>query len=167
MTHLTETEIPDPTWSALMRDAFWTALDRLSGVPTEPVVTGRRWSRPKRVCPDFCEKDHRCTAQHGYPSGEHRSMDETERAAWGSATYTRVETIDGVASLEIRLRVKLSSVRPIAKLQALFYRIVLSRAVAPAHLVAIEQSRLVLAGQALPEVEAQRARPALPGRWSA
>lgn len=168
MAHLTETEIPDPTWTGLMRDAFWAALDRLSGVvPNEPAVTGRRWTRPARRCPDFCERDHTCTAQHGYPSGEHRGPNETERAAWGSATYTRVETIDGAASLEIRLRVKLSPVRPLAKVQALFYRIVLSRAVTPAHLVAIEQSRLALPGQPVPEVQAQRARRALPTRRSA
>jgi hypothetical protein len=162
VTHLTDYELERMSLGTLLRVAYRAALDKANGV--EPEVTGRRWTRPKRVCPDFCARDHTCTAQHGYPSGEHRSPNRTDRADWGAATYTRVEHIDGTASLEIRLRVKLSPVRALATIQALFYRTVLGHAVNPAALVAAEQARLASAGATL---GAAPARPALPARRSA
>jgi hypothetical protein len=75
---------------------------RLSGEKT-----GRRWRRPARECPWWCAGGHQCTAQHGYPSGEHRSTPEAWTTTYGRLVATRVETIDGRGRLELRGVVRL------------------------------------------------------------
>ena len=71
------------------------------------LITGMHWRRPPRACPPWCAGDHRCTAQHGYPAGEHRSADITVRMPYAAIVCTRVERIDGAAWLEARIRVGL------------------------------------------------------------
>ncbi len=70
-------------------------------------VTGRRWVRPSRGCPDWCAKDHTCTAKNGYPSGQHRSKPITIRAQYGVLVCTRVQDLGGRSRLEIRAGVDL------------------------------------------------------------
>ncbi|SBT63107.1 hypothetical protein GA0070622_0060 [Micromonospora sediminicola] len=70
-------------------------------------VTGRRWRRPARRCPEWCAQDHQCTARQGYPSGEHRSDTMTWRTRYGRLTAVRTEGMTGVGWLDIRVAVRL------------------------------------------------------------
>jgi hypothetical protein len=70
-------------------------------------TTGRRWTRPGRGCPDWCAKDHTCTARSGYPSGQHRSRPITIRAQYGVLVCTRVQDLGGKSRMEIRVGVDL------------------------------------------------------------
>lgn len=70
-------------------------------------ITGRQWRRPPRQCPWWCARDHQCTAQHGYPSGEHRSDPQVWNTPYGRLIATRVERLDGAGRLEIRASVRL------------------------------------------------------------
>ncbi len=76
-------------------------------VRRESVVTGRRWRRPDRRCPDWCASDHTCTARHGYPSGQHRSPPTTWEFPWGRLVATRVAAFHRRPSLELRVVVHL------------------------------------------------------------
>jgi hypothetical protein len=81
--------------------------------------TGRRWRRPPRQCPDWCGGGHLCTAQHGYPTGEHRSLPLRVVTAWGVLVATRVQSITDTASrLEVRLQVGLSADEQFATVEA-------------------------------------------------
>jgi hypothetical protein len=84
---------------------------------TTPVM-GRRWRRPPRRCPPWCTADHRCTARHDYPSGEHRSQPITWRTPYGRLIATRVETVAGVGHLELRATVRLPADEEVARRQA-------------------------------------------------
>ena len=79
---------------------------------------GRRWRRPPRECPDWCGAGHLCSAQHGYPAGEHRSEPLTVRTAYGVMVVTRVLTIGGRGRLELRLQVDLDADEALATAQA-------------------------------------------------
>jgi hypothetical protein len=65
-------------------------------------ITGRRWRRPARQCPWWCAGGHQCTAQHGYPSGEHRSDIKAWRTRYGRLTVTRMQDQQGIGRLDIR-----------------------------------------------------------------
>lgn len=81
--------------------------------------TGRRWRRPPRECPDWCARGHACTAQHDYPSGEHRSTPLRVETSWGVLVATRVQGITDPASrLEVRLQVALAVDEPRAHVEA-------------------------------------------------
>ncbi|TMM38114.1 MAG: hypothetical protein E6F99_10565 [Actinobacteria bacterium] len=64
--------------------------------------------RPPRDCPAWCAGGHLCTAQYGYPGGEHRSHPITVRTGYGVLVCTRVQNRAGRGRLEIRLQVDLS-----------------------------------------------------------
>src|SRR5690606_38807190 len=81
-------------------------------------VSGRRWRRPERVCPPWCAGDHRCTARHGYPSGQHRSRMLAWRSWYGRLIATRVEASSGESQLEIRAVAKLDDDEQVAHEQA-------------------------------------------------
>ena len=82
-------------------------------------TTGRRWRRPPRVCPPWCPGDHRCTARHGYPSGEHRSEPLRVETSWGVLVATRVQALGDMGSrLEVRLQVRLAAAEEVAHHQA-------------------------------------------------
>jgi hypothetical protein len=79
---------------------------------------GLRWTRPARECPDWCAKDHRCTAKDGYPSGEHRSRPITIQAPYGVLVCTRIEQLGGRSRMEIRINVDLDPAEETAHRQA-------------------------------------------------
>ncbi|GAA0742439.1 hypothetical protein Drose_32310 [Dactylosporangium roseum] len=81
-------------------------------------ATGRVWFRSTRVCPDWCAADHRCTARHGYPSGEHRSRPLTCPTPYGNVVATRTQTINGASHIELRLSAHLDRQEAIAAKQA-------------------------------------------------
>jgi hypothetical protein len=83
-----------------------------------PHRTAAQWRRPARTCPTWCARDHRCTAQRGYPSGEHRSAPHTYRAGYGALVATRVQTITGQSRLDLRLTVRLDRDDQVAAHQA-------------------------------------------------
>jgi hypothetical protein len=72
-------------------------------------VTGRRWRRKPTECPDWCGGGHYCSAQHGYPSGQHRSEPVSWKRPYGSMVATRVETITGKPEFELRGQIRLSA----------------------------------------------------------
>jgi hypothetical protein len=94
---------PPPVVGTLFT-AYTLARDILAGTP----VTGRRWKRPPRGCPDWCAENHTCTAQYGYPNGEHRSPPTTWRTPYGVLVATRVQGVDGAPRLELRVQANLS-----------------------------------------------------------
>ncbi len=81
-------------------------------------ITGRSWRRPARVCPAWCGGGHYCTAQHGYPSGQHRSAPRTIRTGYGTLILTRVQGMGEPSRLEARLVVHLAAAEPVAHAQA-------------------------------------------------
>jgi hypothetical protein len=74
--------------------------------------------RPPRDCPIWCAGGHLCTAQYGYPAGEHRSHPISVRTSYGVMVCTRVQSIGGRGRLEIRLQVDLSRQEGLAEAQA-------------------------------------------------
>ena len=102
---------PDPSAPpviGLLRGAYRSARRRLDEL-TAATISGRRWRRPSRLCPPWCAQDHTCTAQFGYPTGEHRSPVTTWRTPYGVLIATRVEGIDGRARIELRAQVRVDS----------------------------------------------------------
>lgn len=99
-------------WAAAQ--ALATALRARLTTP----ITGRRWRRPPRHCPPWCAADHRCTARHGYPSGEHRSQNLAWDTPYGRLIATRVQTITGVGHLELCATVRLPADEDAARWQA-------------------------------------------------
>lgn len=81
-------------------------------------ITGRQWRRPPRTCPDWCARDHQCTAQAGYPAGEHRSDPLRWRTRYGILVATRIERLGGVGHLEVRTGVRLPPDLELARRQA-------------------------------------------------
>lgn len=70
-------------------------------------ITGRQWRRPPRRCPWWCARDHQCTAQHGYPNGEHRSEPQVWDTPYGRLIATRAQRPGTAGRLEIRASVRL------------------------------------------------------------
>jgi hypothetical protein len=99
-------------WAAAL--ALATALRARLTTP----VTGRRWRRPARQCPTWCAADHRCTARHGYPSGEHRSQHLTWQTPYGQLIATRIQTLAGIGHLELTASVRLPPDEGVARWQA-------------------------------------------------
>lgn len=92
-------------------------------------LTGRRWRRPPRRCPEWCAQDHQCTAGYGYPSGEHRSdplqlfehhplEGRRGRPRYGTLVATRIEDRHGRGRLEVRANVRLAGDAELARHQA-------------------------------------------------
>jgi hypothetical protein len=81
-------------------------------------LTGRRFHRRPQECPDWCARGHACTAQYGYPKGEHRSPPITVRTSYGVIVCTRVQSVSGRGRLELRLQVDLSADEHLASVQA-------------------------------------------------
>jgi hypothetical protein len=77
---------------------------------------GRRG--PDRECPRWCARGHACTAQHGYPGGEHRSAPVTVRTPYGTLVATRVANLACRGRLELRLQVDLAANERFAEAQA-------------------------------------------------
>ena len=89
---------------------MWTAaVDFAATIRTDLTnpVAGRRWRRPPVECPTWCGRGHLCTAQHGYPSGQHRSAPATFGTGYGSIVASRVATADGTNLAELRVTVTL------------------------------------------------------------
>jgi hypothetical protein len=80
-------------------------------------ITGRR-GRPARVCPEWCAKNHQCTARNGYPAGQHRSAPLTWTTPYGTFVATRVQTIDGEPRMELRIVAGLDRDEHTARAQA-------------------------------------------------
>lgn len=99
-------------------------------------MIGRRWRRPPRECPPWCGGGHYCTAQFGYPSGEHRSEPRTWRLAWGVMVLTRVQRLGTPGRLEVRMQVDLSGAEPVAHDQAAAVVVEVDQAVRSALLAA-------------------------------
>jgi hypothetical protein len=95
-----------PTVVGLLRQAYRAARVRLAGEMAAR-TTGVRWRRPARRCPDWCARDHTCTARHGYPSGEHRSPPTVWDVPYGRLVATRVQAADGAVRVELRASVGL------------------------------------------------------------
>jgi hypothetical protein len=114
-----------PPVLGLLREAYRVTREVLAGLP----VTGRKWKRPPRECPSWCARDHRCTAQHGYPSGEHRSPANTWTPTYGRMVAARTRTIDGTEQLELTTRVTLSSDGNTALAQGINVPLVVSAAI--------------------------------------
>lgn len=81
-------------------------------------ATGRTWFRGNRECPTWCAAGHRCTARLGYPSGEHRSEPAAWPSPYGGLVATRIETINGVGHIELRLSARLDRDEATASRQA-------------------------------------------------
>jgi hypothetical protein len=96
---------------------MWTAaVDLASTIRadlTNPVA-GRRWRRRPVDCPTWCGRGHLCTAQHGYPSGQHRSAPAVFGTGYGSLVASRVATVDCTNRVELRLTVTLPRDEPTA-----------------------------------------------------
>ncbi len=84
---------------------------------------------PPRECPGWCAGGHLCTAQYGYPGGEHRSHPVSVRTSYGVVVCTRVQSIGGRGRLEIRLQVDLSGPDSVAQAQAVLVANEVDRAV--------------------------------------
>jgi hypothetical protein len=96
-----------------MSPQTWVAARTLAAAiraTTRHEAVGWVWRRHPRTCPTWCARDHRCTARHGYPSGEHRSTPTTFTTGYGAITATRVQTLTGRASVELRVCAGLDSV---------------------------------------------------------
>ncbi len=117
MAHLTGGGYGEPRVIGILRDAYRVATEVVSGLP----LTGWRWKRPPRECPDWCAQDHTCTVrpvrglgQDGTghqlpgPMSEHRSPPSTWRRTWGGLTATRVQRLQESPRLEVRVQVRLS-----------------------------------------------------------
>ncbi|GGK38134.1 hypothetical protein GCM10010124_33690 [Pilimelia terevasa] len=70
-------------------------------------MTGRRWRRPPRTCPPWCPQDHRCTARHGYPSGEHRSAPIIWHTRYGAIHVAAVAPLTGSPRIEVTTVIRL------------------------------------------------------------
>ena len=90
-----------------MKGPLWTTALGLARALNDRRASGWRWQRRPLTCPAWCARDHRCTARHGYPSGEHRSEPMIWTTGYGSVATTAVQHIDGAARLELRTTVRL------------------------------------------------------------
>jgi hypothetical protein len=115
----------DPPVLGLLREAYRVTREVLAGLP----VTGRKWKRPPRECPPWCARDHRCTAQYGYPSGEHRSPASTWTPGYGRMVAARIRNIEGSEQLELTTRVTLSQDGNTALAQGINVPLVVSAAI--------------------------------------
>lgn len=92
-------------------------------------ATGRRWRRPARRCPVWCAAGHHCTAQHGYPSGEHRSVTATLREPFGCVVASRVQGLAGPTQVEMTVRVSLAGEEATAVRQGVGVPMVVAEAI--------------------------------------
>jgi hypothetical protein len=89
---------------------MWTAaVDLATTIRTDltTATTGRRWRRGPVDCPAWCGREHLCSAQHHYPSGQHRSAPAVFGTGYGSLVASRVATVDGANRVELRVTVTL------------------------------------------------------------
>lgn len=128
-----------PPVVGLLRGAYQLARDLVKGYP----VTGWRWRRPRRECPNWCARDHTCTVRPVYglgpnhdgyqlpgPMSEHRSPSTTWKPEYGSLTATRVQNLSTGARVELRLQVRLSDTSDkLAFAQALYLPLAVDAAV--------------------------------------
>ena len=84
--------------------------DIRSELVREGITTGRRWRRPPTTCPNWCARDHTCTAHLRAPCSEHRSPPWTWRRLWGRLVATRVAGLDRRPYLEVRATVWLDGI---------------------------------------------------------
>lgn len=91
--------------------------------------TGMHWRRPARECADWCRKDHSCTAQHGYPAGEHRSRTALWTPPYGHLHTTRVQTMQGQDFLNLGVSVRLHPDVQVAMAQFTFLPIAVDLAI--------------------------------------
>ncbi|GGJ93860.1 hypothetical protein GCM10010123_24660 [Pilimelia anulata] len=61
----------------------------------------RHWMRARPSCPSWCPQDHRCTARHGYPSGEHRSAPIIWHTGYGAIHVAAVAPLTGTPRIEM------------------------------------------------------------------
>lgn len=138
----------------MLRRAYRVSSEILAGLP----VTGRKWKRPARECPPWCAGDHRCTAQHGYPAGEHRSPASTWTAGYGRMVAARTRRIDGTEQLELTVRVTLSADGNTALAQGINLPLVINEAIR-ACLVEVDlmmRTRNQLGGQTTTALDGRR-----------
>lgn len=76
-------------WTAAL--ALAAAIRSRYGTPP----TGRQWRRPPAECPPWCAGDHRCTARHGDPAGQHRSKTIMWHTGYGTLSVIAVQHITG------------------------------------------------------------------------
>jgi hypothetical protein len=89
---------------------MWTAaVDLAVTIRTDlgTATTGWRWRPAAMECPVWCGRGHLCTAQHGYPSGQHRSAPAVFGTGYGSLIASRVATVEGTHHIELRVTVTL------------------------------------------------------------
>jgi len=95
----------------------WTAARQLAAAIGDVLTAGRSWRRPSNQHPDWCARDHRCTAAR-LPGGEHRSDPSVWRTAYGTIIATRTGTNAGRTTLEVRTDVRLAGDVRTARRQA-------------------------------------------------
>jgi hypothetical protein len=88
-------------WTAAVDFATTVRAELAEGVSTV------KWKRRPRQCPPWCAKSHHCSAQHGYPSGQHRSEPAAWNLSYGRLVATRVASFDGRHQLELRAALNL------------------------------------------------------------
>ncbi len=84
---------------------MWTAAVAIADAVRDEFaagITGVRWRRPARRCPAWCARGHHCTAQHGYPSGQHRSEPAVWETSYGKLIALRIAGLDQSQAVELR-----------------------------------------------------------------
>lgn len=154
MQHLTG---ESPPVLAMLRDAYRVTREVLAGLP----ITGRKWKRPARECPSWCARDHRCTAQHGYPSGEHRSPASTWSPGYGRMVAARTRHINGTEQLELTTRVTLSDDGNTALAQGINLPLVVNEAIRTclAEVDLMMRARTAVAGRTARPIDGRRQLP--------
>jgi hypothetical protein len=114
-----------PPVLAMLRAAYQVTREVLAGLPP----TGLKWKRPQRECPPWCARDHRCTAQHGYPSGEHRSPGDIWRQDYGRILATRTLNQAGRTDLDLTIRIRLADDGNTALAQSINLPLVVNEAI--------------------------------------
>src|SRR5205823_1306948 len=82
-------------------------------------TTGRSWSRPRRVCPEWCARRNLpCPAREGYPGAEHVAVPiRFTVPGAGAVMLTRVRSAEGVERADIRIRATLPTREADARLR--------------------------------------------------
>src|SRR5204863_3523263 len=98
--------------AVLDRDG-WPAMS------TRATVTGRAWSRPRRICPEWCARRNLpCPAREGYPGADHRAVPiRFTVPGAGTAMLTRVRSAEGAEHAEIYIRAALPADETDARLR--------------------------------------------------
>lgn len=114
MKNLTGSTSSAPPVFSLLKSSYAIARELAEGHPS-----GMEWRRPARICPTWCRKDHACSANTGYPSGEHRSPTKLWTPEYGQLRATRIRSVTGEDRLELAATVTLHGDPRIALLQGL------------------------------------------------